>query len=594
MSVEYGKKIRSNSTSGTHIKRLQKSVKKNTSNIKEISHQQSQQWKRSHSVKPSTIQPTIEASSINKIDSLNNNSNQTPSELLSDQYICCRCSLIRIAICVFTIFILLSGFAALIVALYNIKPNTTTTNESIISTTTSTTLTMSSSLTTTTSTNTTTTTIATICGSSCLNQSWIDSSGVIAFWKFENSFADSTNIYNGTPSSQAPTFVSGYVGQAASFNATAKQSIYTSFIPLSNVSFTLDAWIEQNGEPNPTDYSIVGLCLSTTTDNCLHISIRSKKYYFGFYGDDLQSSATMPLNYWVHVAFVFDVTTRKQMIYVNGFLDQQRTASGTLKLTSRNFTIGTNLLVRLPNNTFQGYIDQLSINARSKSSCEILEIATLAAHFKFDVTSPLSDSGPNSMISTASNYLIISGYKNQAISFSGASTSYYQVSSFTSFGITNQSFSITFWIQPQILSGTIVHLSTSSLGTGSQCFPLLGFTSNRTIIAQILTKNNTVVSITGPILSVSSSWIAVGLTWSQTNGLKLYINKTLINSMIASTFLASKTTSNYLTLGNCLNGCSGCFNGSIDAVGPFTGAIDDWRIYSRELSSNDICTLYSY
>ncbi|CAF3972616.1 unnamed protein product, partial [Rotaria sp. Silwood1] len=60
-----------------------------------------------------------------------------------------------------------------------------------------------------------TTTTTTICGSSCLNQSWIDSSGVIAFWQFENSFEDSTNVYNGTSSSQAPTFVQGYVGQAA-------------------------------------------------------------------------------------------------------------------------------------------------------------------------------------------------------------------------------------------------------------------------------------------------------------------------------------------------------------------------------------------
>ncbi|CAF4959030.1 unnamed protein product, partial [Rotaria sp. Silwood1] len=97
----------------------------------------------------------------------------------------------------------------------------------------------------------------------------------------------------------------------------------------------------------------------------------------------------------------------------------------------------------------------------------------------------------------------------------------------------------------------------------------------------------------GPILSLSSSWTAIVLTWSETNGLKLYVNNALVSSMTASTFLASETTSNYLTLGNCLNGCNGCSNGTINAAGPFTGAIDDWRIYSRELSSNDICTLYS-
>ena len=218
----------------------------------------------------------------------------------------------------------------------------------------------------------------------------------------------------------------------------------------------------------------------------------------------------------------------------------------------------------------------------------------MAAYFKFDTPSPLIDSGPNKVTAAVSNSLIISGYKNQAISFSGASTSYFQGSGLTSFGISNQSFSIAFWIRPQTLSGTLVHLSTSSSGTGSTCFPLLGFASNGTIVAQVLISNTTIASVVGPILSVSSSWTAIVETWSSANGLKLYVNNTLVSSVTASTFLTSGTTPNYLTFGNCLSGCGGCLSGSIGTPGPFTGAIDDLRIYNRELTSNDICTLYSY
>lgn len=192
-----------------------------------------------------------------------------------------------------------------------------------------------------------------ICGSSCLTKSWLNSSGIIAFWPFENSFADSTNVYNGTPSLNVPNFVPGYVGQTASFNASAKNNVYTSFIPLNNVSFTVDAWIYQNGQPNPTDYSIVGLCTSTTNDNCLHLSIRITKLYFGFYGDDLQSVASVSLNLWTHVAFVFFVQNKTQAIYINGFLNNLRTATSALKNASGNFTIGTNQHVRTPNNSFQ-------------------------------------------------------------------------------------------------------------------------------------------------------------------------------------------------------------------------------------------------
>jgi len=121
---------------------------------------------------------------------------------------------------------------------------------------------------------------------------------------------------------------------------------------------------------------------------------------------------------------------------------------------------------------------------------------------------------------------------------------------------------------------------------------MLGFASNGAIIAQVLTSSATVVTATGPILSVSSSWILIVQTWSTINGLKLYVNNTLVSSVSASTFLGSGTTLNYLTLGNCLNGCGGCPSGSIGVPGPFTGAIDDWRIYSRELSFDDVCALF--
>jgi hypothetical protein len=206
--------------------------------------------------------------------------------------------------------------------------------------------------------------------------------------------------------------------------------------------------------------------------------------------------------------------------------------------------------------------------------------------------SPYIDSGPNGVATTSSNTSIITGYKNQAISFNGLSSSYFQTWGFTSLGISNQSFSISFWIQPQILSGTLVHLSTSSLGTGSTCFPLLGFTSNGTIVAQVLETNTTIVTVEGPVLVVSASWILIVQTWSSTNGLRLYINSTLISSATAPIFLGSETTPNYVTLGNCLSGCSVCSSGSVDAPGPFTGAIDDYRIYSRELTIYDVCTLY--
>lgn len=198
-----------------------------------------------------------------------------------------------------------------------------------------------------------TTTTSVYCGQSCLNQSWIDSSGVIASWPFDGSYVDSTGVYNGKMSRNLPNFATGYLGQAALFNASAQQAIYTSFIPLNNVSFTVEAWIKPTGYPNPRDHSIVGLCPSKIMNHCLHINIRNTKLYFGFYFNDVQGVTTILLNKWIHTAFVFDVTTMRQTIYLNGFRDAQTTASNVLQVTAGNFTIGTNQGVDYPNCFFQ-------------------------------------------------------------------------------------------------------------------------------------------------------------------------------------------------------------------------------------------------
>jgi hypothetical protein len=199
-----------------------------------------------------------------------------------------------------------------------------------------------------------TTTTAFSCGQSCLNQSWTNPSGVLALWPFDGSYNDNTTVYDGYISVNLPSFVTGYFGQAASFNTTAKQAMYTQYIPLANVSFSVEAWIQPTGYPNTdNDHNIVGLCTNSSGNLCLQILIRNKKLYFGFYGDDCTGVTNISLNQWIHVAFVFDVTIKLQTIYLNGFLYGNHTANNALSTLPRNFTIGTNALIGYPNSFFQ-------------------------------------------------------------------------------------------------------------------------------------------------------------------------------------------------------------------------------------------------
>ncbi|CAF4291387.1 unnamed protein product, partial [Adineta steineri] len=62
-----------------------------------------------------------------------------------------------------------------------------------------------------------------------------------------------------------------------------------------------------------------------------------------------------------------------------------------------------------------------------------------------------------------------------------------KASGFLALGIANQPFSISLWVQPQLLAGTIMHVSTNSSGTGF-CAPFIGFASNGSLIVQIMTN----------------------------------------------------------------------------------------------------------
>ncbi|CAF1020916.1 unnamed protein product [Rotaria sordida] len=478
------------------------------------------------------------------------------------------------------------------------KSQTTITTTISISTLLTNTSTIGSSTTTpsvTTTITSTSTTTNYVCSFSCLNQSWISSTNLLAKWEFDNNLIEDVSS-SLTTSDQSPVYATGYVNEALLFDANANQSLTSPFITLTSSSFTIDAWIYPTGFPNTQDHSIVGLCPSTTTYECLHLTIHEnggKYLYLGFYGDDCEGNTVISLNEWIHVAFLFEVNSLTQSIYLNGKLDVSRTAGGPFKANTDSVTIGNipGLDSFAGPNYFQGMIDRLAITSRVKSECEILEEATLSTYFTFNSGISFNDSGPNSLSAIGSSVSFVStGHSLEAISFSGSTSSYFQISGVTSLGITNRPFSISLWIRPRSLSGTIVHVSANSSGLG-WCYPFLGFATNGSIVAQMYNSN--VKSVIGPSISVTSDWTHIVETWSSTNGLRLYVNNILVASTtaMATSYIAS-SVQNYVTLANSLSGTGICGAGLLGSMSPYNGDIDEFRIYSRELTAADICTLY--
>ncbi|CAF1384796.1 unnamed protein product [Rotaria sordida] len=195
--------------------------------------------------------------------------------------------------------------------------------------------TTTSTSTSTSTTVSTTTYLPTSCNATCNITSRAALSSYTAVWTFENNLNDILNVYNGT-GVNSPGYNTGYVGQALSLNGS--QYVTTPFINFANSSFTVEAWIQPATlVTNGPDYAVFGECdlSGATKDNCMHLILRNfnpYNIYMGFWVDDLVSRTTLPASLagtWLHVAFVYDFSSKQQNIYRNGYNDGQANLTGT-------------------------------------------------------------------------------------------------------------------------------------------------------------------------------------------------------------------------------------------------------------------------
>jgi hypothetical protein len=134
--------------------------------------------------------------------------------------------------------------------------------------------------------------------------------------------------------------------------------VSTSYIPLPNSSFSVDAWVYPIVLNNTYHAAICGLCPLAANDYCLHMTFYKNgtayTEYSGFYGDDVNSYApAVTVKNWIHVAFTFQVTTRTMSIYRNGILLRSGNTTSELKARNGSFQIGSVPILVTGSTTFQ-------------------------------------------------------------------------------------------------------------------------------------------------------------------------------------------------------------------------------------------------
>ncbi|UJR08678.1 hypothetical protein I4U23_012936 [Adineta vaga] len=417
-------------------------------------------------------------------------------------------------------------------------------------------------------------------------------------WLFDKNFNDVYGQYNGEfistadtaePDSSRMWLSPGYAGYGSAIKFSDTYGIVNKNLDLTTNSFTVSAWIlitEAYSSPyGISNYFIIfNHCVARDTDKCLQLAVKNDYLYLGFYDDDLMSRNLLNTNQWYHIAYLYDRSKSEQIIYLNGILDCKRTASGPYAENSPKIIFGYTAFD--DQFTFNnGLIDKITFVSRLKTDTELIDEATLVAFYPFDGT--YNDAGPNSInnVFSVSTTFDSDGKSNQSLVVNILSPSCFRTTGFYYLSQLNYPFSFSLWIYAYERVGSILQVSDLS----DWCVPMIGFDKSGYLIAQSLSKNGIYSTSSEFGKELLEKWTHISMTYSTQNGIRLYINGNfIVQTRGNNDYLGSQNMSS-VTIGMCneLTACNRVDN-TIQLL-QFQGKIDELRIYSRELSSTEIC-----
>ena len=225
---------------------------------------------------------------------------------------------------------------------------------------------------------------------------------------------------------------------------------------------------------------------------------------------------------------------------------------------------------------------------RTKTCGEILRDATLVAYFSFDNNSTC-DQGPLRINgSFVANSTFVPGRVGQGLEIKNITESTFEVHGLVLLGTSYRTISFAIWIRPYVhQQATIIHLSSQPDGSG-WCLAVLGLTKTGQLIA--ISYDGSLVKVMGPVVPIHS-WTHAVVTYSYTHGMLLYVNGT--RSVSTSPFkFSSSGQPMHLFLGSPFKGI-GCVS-MYGSFGLYSGAVDELRVYSRELSAADVAILANH
>ena len=394
-----------------------------------------------------------------------------------------------------------------------------------------------------------------------------------------------------------------------------------------NVSFTVSAWVIANSLQNVNgsgagDNAIFGQLDANTQSRSLHIVVRKQHSYMGFYDGDTSGSQILLPQQWYHVrnlirrSFITheEVDSSWPLFMINRFNNNTCILTGySMVLTGIDIRtkevqvtpplvpqvsllviiIGMVVSIRYPfmdewksttNPLFHPDHHWFLSRSHMSSSSEVLWDATQTLYYAFE--SDLTDEGPLGINGSGTQVqYVASGRVGQALDLT-ATPSFVEARNLIYLGTHNRSYSLSIWIRPQVvMNGTIIHVASTDPTIGWS-IPMLGFTADGSIAAQSCSSNGSIL-LMGPPIDVTQ-WTHVAVTYNPAAEFRLWVNGTQVNSTSFSFLSAGVPVT--ATLGSSPSSAGPCTS-SLIVMDDFSGFIDEFRLYSRVLSSADVRSL---
>jgi len=432
--------------------------------------------------------------------------------------------------------------------------------------------------------------------------------GLVAYYPFEDDANDDSGLgHHGTPAGGL-SYVAGIAGQAADFDGVDDVVDVATTPALRVGRYTASFWMRSTatGTKNTSILSAYDdtdgfevFANGVSGSGHLRMHQHTEDAAAGNHG--AFSAGILTDGTWHHITAVYD--GRASYLYVDGLLDSVYDTYGTayepggaVKWTDPYpaFKIGHSAETRPQHvnsyTNFAGQVDELRLYNRPMSSNTVWHMyaqeAGLVAYYPFngnanDESGNGNDGTPGDPTATTDRY----GNTNAAYHFDGSTlTDYISVNDSASLHLTNATISA--WVRPSPLEEATGYVVSKDFSNGGSCFQLVLNQSGLKPFCKVGRWGVGEAEAVADDGLASNEWALLTCTYDG-HELRLYVDGKLKKATVSDNMLDTDN-SKPLTIGQ----KNYLAKPPASHDWPFSGAIDDVRIYNRALSSNELYRIY--